>query len=109
MRSVIPDAVGKVLATQRTILFGECPQFRPLPQSGANLPIGDHSQNCAQNRSNGKIRPIDCHFTFLEALTKLFVRMYAYSPSPVPYHFPGESSTENMGKPPSAILPLSGD
>ena len=43
--AVIPDAVRIVLARQRTILFVECAQFGPLPESGADLPIGDRAQN----------------------------------------------------------------
>jgi hypothetical protein len=87
MRSVIPDAVIQVLAIQRTILFGECPEFRPFPYPGANLPIGNHAQNCAQYGPDCKTRPIDCHFTFLRSDDDAPRRMYAYSPFLVPVRF----------------------
>jgi hypothetical protein len=63
MRSIVPDAVIQVLASETPIFFGECAEFRPPPYSGADLPIGYYAQSCTHNGPDCKIQPIDCQFT----------------------------------------------
>jgi hypothetical protein len=47
VRSVIPDAVSDVAASQRTVLPCEGSSFRPHPESSAYLPVGCHTRDCA--------------------------------------------------------------